>query len=169
MASVYAQPLSKSILMHLCANIGHLTGLVSYSEATRLTTRKYEEAVRWCKSNDKPIPRHTLYPRTKGFVATVQQLRKASQVKAVYDVTLAYARGQDFMTAPTMWETLSVPKLYRSRRFHAHVERHQIQNLPQTDQELAHWLEDRWIEKGERLEKLRVQLACGEPWESTVD
>ena len=146
-----------------------VVGLISYSEATRYTPAKYHQAVEWCKANDKPIPRHTLHPRTRGFVPTIKQLRSAPQVKAVYDVTVAYAKGNRFMVAPSIWETLFRPHLSSLWRFHAHVERHPLDALPESDEELSKWLEDRWIAKGERLELLRDRLARGQSWSTDVD
>ncbi|KJZ79107.1 hypothetical protein HIM_01258 [Hirsutella minnesotensis 3608] len=131
--------------------------LVSFSEATRFSKRKYDESQAWCKKMDKPQPMHLLYPRTKGFVATVQHLRKASHVKAVYDLCIAYQHQGKFQTAPSMWETMSVPGLSRQRgfKFHVHARRFPIESLPDTDSELAQWLEDRWVEKGQWLEEKR--------------
>lgn len=73
------------------------------------------------------------------------------------------------MSAPDIWETLSVPALHKSMRFHAHVERFPMESLPESDEALAQWLEDRWVEKGERLEVLRDQLARGLPWHDAVE
>lgn len=102
---------------------------------------------------------HLLYPRTKGFIATVQHLRRAPHIKAVYDLTIFYRRGNEFQDAPTMWDTLSVPRLSEGAgfQFHVHARRFPIESLPQTDAELASWLEQRWIEKGEWLEAQRQQ------------
>ena len=140
------------------------TGLISYSEATRYTRAKYVETVAWCKANNKVIPKHTLFPRTRGFIATVNQLRHTPHVRAVYDVTIAYAQRNDFMSTPSFWQTVSVPKLSDTWRFHVHVERYPLADLPKTDDELAKWLETRWVEKGERLEIMRDALARGESW-----
>lgn len=141
-------------------------GLISYSEATRYDAKKHAEAVAWCKANDKPLPQHTLYPRTRGFIATVNKLREATHIKAVYDVTIAYACGDHFMSAPTIWETLSTPNICTTWQFHVDVQRHPLEDLPRTDEELARWLEDRWTEKGKRLESLRQDLVKGVPWRS---
>lgn len=106
---------------------------------------------------DKPQPRHLLYPRTKGFTKTVQQLCKAPHVVAVYDLTIAYQHRGAFQAAPSMWETLSVPGL-SSRggfKFYVHARRFPIETLLGSDNELAHWLEERWLEKGEWLEAKR--------------
>lgn len=135
-----------------------------YSESTRLSPEKLAETVTWCKANDKPIPKHTLHPRTRGFVATVNQLRHSSHVKAVYDVTVAYAKGNKFLTAPSFWEALSVPSLSPSHSFHVHVERFSLEDLPASGDGLAEWLEKRWVEKNQVLESLREKLARAEPW-----
>ncbi|KAL7909792.1 hypothetical protein GGI35DRAFT_399027 [Trichoderma velutinum] len=130
---------------------------ISFSEATRFSQRKYQESQAWCKKTDRPHPMHLLYPRTKGFIATVQHLRTAPHIKAVYDVTILYRRGSEFQEVPTMWDTLSIPSLSKEvgYTFHVHTRRFPIETLPSTDAELARWLEQRWIEKGEWLEAQR--------------
>ncbi|KAK0613008.1 hypothetical protein B0T17DRAFT_583742 [Bombardia bombarda] len=140
------------------------TWLVSFSEATRYTPQKYAESQKWCAANNRPQPEHLLYPRTKGFVTTVQHLRKAPHVKAVYDLTIAYQHGKQWQQAPTMWETLSVPRLSlasqkggQGYRFHVHARRFPLEELPHDDAELARWLEERWVEKGEWLERKRIE------------
>lgn len=115
---------------------------------------------------DRPQPRHLLHPRTKGFVAAVQQLRTAPQVRAVYDVTIAYQRHRLFHRAPGFWETLSLPGLSQCQgyRFEVHAQRFPITSLPETDQGLSQWLERLWVDKGERLEAKRREwlLAAGQ-------
>jgi hypothetical protein len=102
-------------------------------------------------------PQHLLYPRTKGFIATVQKLRAASHVKAVYDLTLCYQQGPSFQKAPSMWDTLSIPGLSgrMGYRFHVHARRFPMEELPEKSEDLAAWLEERWLEKGEWLETQR--------------
>jgi len=135
------------------------TWLISYSEATRYTPKKYEETKIWCKAIDRPLPIHLLYPRTKGFISTVQHLRKAKHMKAVYDVTIAYSHKNKFLEAPTIWETLSMSDIsgYGGYKFHVDVQRFDLEDLPLTDPELAKWLENRWIIKGEWLDKKRAE------------
>lgn len=122
--------------------------------------------MKWCKQQDKPVPQHALYPRTKGFVATVQELRCAPHVKAVYDVTIAYARGKEFLAAPSILESLTTPDLAKRYQFHVHVERIPLEDLPQSDTDLALWLEQRWLQKGEKLEILKKDLLHGRSWAS---
>ncbi|KAI4602724.1 hypothetical protein KJ359_007942 [Pestalotiopsis sp. 9143b] len=137
------------------------TWLISFSEATRYTPEKYEETRIWCKENGRPLPKHLLYPRTKGFITTVRHLRKAPHVKAVYDLTIAYQHRDQFHKAPDMWETLKLPAITSGLgyKFHVHARRFPLEELPHTDEELAKWLEQRWIEKGEWLEKKKQAWA----------
>ena len=138
------------------------TWLVSFCEATRFTPQKYAQSQVWCKEASRPQPMHLLYPRTKGFITTVQQLRQAPHVKAVYDFTIAYqGPGKEWQKAPSMWDTLSVPGLSSDvgYSFHIHVRRFDMKDLPVEDEELARWLESRWVEKGEWLEEKRSSWA----------
>ena len=133
-------------------------GLITYSEGTRFTPKKHAEAVTWCNEHQRPVPKHLLYPRTKGFVATVQTLRKASHVKAVYDVTIAYAKGNKFMSPPSFVQTVNRKHVGAEWKMYVHVKRHELKSLPQSTDDLALWLEKRWVEKGERLEDLKTEL-----------
>ena len=148
-----------------------MVGLVNFSESTRFTQEKYEQSQLWCRETDRRQPQHLLYPRTKGFITTVQQLRQAPHVKAVYDLTIAYHNKQDsagalgeggggsdaFQKPPSIWTTLSTAGLSDrwGYRFHVHVRRFPIESLPEKDEDLATWLEERWIEKGVWLEAKR--------------
>lgn len=85
-------------------------------------------------------------------------------MKAVYDITIAYAEDNTFMSPPSFFETLYRPDLGGRYRLHAHVRRFALDSLPEDDEQLAQWLEKRWIEKGERLGLLKKQLANHEPW-----
>ncbi|CAK1354691.1 1-acyl-sn-glycerol-3-phosphate acyltransferase PLS1 [Cercospora beticola] len=143
--------------------------LISFSEATRYTPSKRLSAEKWCEANNRQLGKHVLYPRVKGFCASVRQLRTTPHVQAVYDLTIAYAHhpqggSPQFQKPPTFWQTLSQPKLDQQNTFYVHVTRHAIADLPHSDAELAQWLEDRWVEKGERLEILRQKLVKSVSW-----
>ena len=143
-------------------------GLIAYSEATRYTSAKRLEAEAWCRAHEKRLGQYLLYPRTKGFIACVQNLRKTEHVSAVYDVTIAYAKNdKEFLAAPRFTETLMLPNLDERWRFFVHVERYAIAELPQSDAELARWLEDRWVDKGQRLAHLRKLLLDGQKWDES--
>jgi 1-acyl-sn-glycerol-3-phosphate acyltransferase len=141
------------------------TGLIAYSEATRFTTAKHAAAVRWCEENNRPPPKHTLWPRYRGFVATVTQLRHARQVRSVYDVTIAYAARQGgrwtWMATPSFTESISRPGLDQRYRFYVDVQRFELQDLPEGEAELRQWLEQRWLAKDKKLDQLKEGLERG--------
>lgn len=57
-----------------------------------MTPQKRLQAASHASETNKPLPQHLLLPRTKGFATCVQHLRTAApHVKAVYDLTVAYA------------------------------------------------------------------------------
>lgn len=135
--------------------------LIAFSEATRYTPQKHAESAAWCAAEGRPQPRHLLYPRTRGFVATVAQVRRAPHVRAVYDVTVAYQRRGAWQACPPFWDTLATPDLSGRRgggyRFEVNVRRWPMEGLPADEKGLAKWIEQRWVEKGEWLEQKRVE------------
>ncbi len=115
--------------------------LLSFSEGTRFTPEKLERSRKYAREHGLYEPRHTLVPRTKGFVATVQGLR--DHVDAVYDLTLGYEKG-----VPTLWQFVRG----FAPRAHLHVRRHAIDTLPTDEAELSQWLYRSFQEKDELLE-----------------
>jgi hypothetical protein len=66
-------------------------------------------------------------------------------------MTIVYSHNNKFLEAPTIWESLSCGDLSGKAgyKFHVHVRRFALADLPEGDAESAKWLETRWIEKGE--------------------
>jgi lysocardiolipin and lysophospholipid acyltransferase len=115
--------------------------LVSFVEGTRLTLPKLAAAQDYAQAHGLRPPVHTLVPRTKGFVASVEGLR--SHIDAVYDLTIAYDHA-----VPSLWQYLKG----LVRRIHVHVRRFPIADLPNSADDLRQWLLDRWHDKDELLE-----------------
>src|SRR5205807_2078754 len=114
--------------------------LVSFLEGTRLTPEKLARAQDYARERGLAVPKHTLIPRTKGFVATVTGLR--SHLDAVYDVTIAYPG-----------RTPTLVNCYEARvdRIEVRVRRYAISELPESEEELAAWAFARFEEKDEAL------------------
>jgi 1-acyl-sn-glycerol-3-phosphate acyltransferase len=115
--------------------------LVSFVEGTRLTAAKLAAAQDYARTNGLHVPRHTLVPRTKGFVASVLGL--GTHLDAVYDLTIGYEDG-----VPSLWQYLQG----LVHRIHLHVRRIPASELPEPPDELRQWLLARWEEKDELLE-----------------
>lgn len=144
-------------------------GLISFSESTRLTPSKRLAAATHAKKTNKTLPPHLLLPRTKGFAASVQHLRAAPHVRAIYDLTLAYAdTAQEpfaFQSPPTFTQSVLQGDIGRRWKMAVHVRRFVLEDLPETEEGLRAWLEERWVEKGEVLEGLKRRLEGGGGWE----
>jgi 1-acyl-sn-glycerol-3-phosphate acyltransferase len=109
--------------------------LIAFSEGTRITPEKLAQSQAYATKQGLQVPRYTLVPRTKGFVAAVTALR--SHFKAVYDVTIGYPEG--------------IPKLGQYMKgyvheIHFHVRRFPIDMLP-PEEGLSAWLVERFQEK----------------------
>lgn len=122
--------------------------LISFSEGTRITPAKLAKSQAYAREHGLPEPRHTLLPRTKGFVATVEGLR--DHVTAVYDLTLGYERG-----VPTLTQFVKgyVP------RAHLHARRYPVETLPTDEEGLGEWIRARFREKDDLLDHFYAQDA----------
>jgi len=114
--------------------------LVSFPEGTRLRKDKLKKSQEFARSRGHQPLERVLFPRLKGFVATIQELR--GDLDAVYDVTLAY-RGK----TPSFWDLLSG----RIDGFYIHVKRYSMSSLSENSEELGLWLIHRFQEKDQNL------------------
>jgi len=115
--------------------------LMLFAEGTRMRPAKLEKSRRYAEEQGLRPLKHVLFPRTKGFVATVQAL--AGHVTAVYDVTIGYEQG-----VPTLWQWI---KGY-VRRVHVHVRRFPMEGLPRDEAGIAAWLIRCYQEKDDLLD-----------------
>ncbi|XP_011006208.1 PREDICTED: 1-acyl-sn-glycerol-3-phosphate acyltransferase 3 isoform X2 [Populus euphratica] len=118
--------------------------LALFVEGTRFTQAKLLAAQEFAASRGSPVPRNVLIPRTKGFVSAVTHLR--SFVPAIYDATVAVANCQPAPTFLTIFRgQSSVIKVL--------LERHSMQELPETADGIAQWCKDAFVTKDAVLEK----------------
>jgi len=115
--------------------------LMLFSEGTRIRPAKVVKSQQFASERGFQPLNHVLFPRTKGFVATVQTLR--GHLDAVYDVTIGYVDG-----VPTLWQWI---KGY-VKKVNVHVRRFSIKELPEEGEALASWLIDLYREKDARLD-----------------
>lgn len=118
--------------------------MTSFPEGTRITPKKLEDSETFAKKmNLKPL-KHVLFPRTKGFIASVHGLR--NHVKAIYSLTIEYPGDR-------------IPTLVQAIRgdvalVNLHVKRHPIEMVPSDDIALAHWLTEQFYEKDRLMERV---------------
>ena len=116
--------------------------LISFSEGTRMSPANLAASRKYAAEHALTLPRHVLLPRAKGFVASVVGLQ--GHISAVYDVTIGYVDG-----LPSLWQWAKG----EMREVHLHVRRTAVAELPGAPEGLAHWLQERFVEKDERLDR----------------
>jgi 1-acyl-sn-glycerol-3-phosphate acyltransferase len=114
--------------------------LVTFLEGTRKTEDKHAAARAYAEERGLHVPQHTLVPRVKGFLATMEGL--SDHLDAVYDVTIAYPG-----------RIPSLVNCYEARcpRIDIHVRRYAIASLPKDEAALTEWALARFREKDELL------------------
>lgn len=137
--------------------------LVIFPEGSRLTEKKLKASQEYARANQLPILHECLLPRSKGLVATIKGLRAANTaVRFVYDITLAYYHpSRGFGVAPSFLD-MALGRL-EGYRFHVHVERIPISDLPLDDEGLTKWTMDRFSSKDELLGRLREAYESNHP------
>jgi hypothetical protein len=115
--------------------------LMVFGEGTRVSSSKIVLSQQYAGEHGFKPFQHVLFPRTKGFVATVQALN--GHVQAVYDVTIGYVGG-----VPTLWQWI---KGY-VRRVNVHVRRFLIDDLPEERDAISAWLVRLYEEKDALLD-----------------
>jgi 1-acyl-sn-glycerol-3-phosphate acyltransferase len=114
--------------------------LAMFPEGTRFTQAKLEKNNEYAKEQGLEPTRHVLFPRTKGFVASMAGLE--THVPAVYSLTIAY-EGR----VPTLVEAIRGD----IKRAHVHVRRFTVDSLPTSDKERSQWLKDEFYFKDRLL------------------
>jgi 1-acyl-sn-glycerol-3-phosphate acyltransferase len=136
----------RAVIEHTFSNFnksGMPYWLMIFAEGTRSTIDKITRSRNYAKSKDMDPLEHVLIPRTNGFVASVQALRKG-HLDAVYDITIGYPKG-----VPTLGQYI----LGAARVAHFHVRRFPRAGLPTTNEGLDKWLVERFGEKDKLLDQ----------------
>lgn len=110
--------------------------LVSFLEGTRRTAAKQAQAVAYAEKLGLEPPRHTLVPRTKGFIASLEGLGDA--LDAIHDLTIVYPEG-----VPGLYECFSM----KVRRIDVHVRRYGLGEVPAGREARDAWIRARYREK----------------------
>lgn len=120
--------------------------LVSFLEGTRLTKKKLAESQAFARERGHYVPKHTLVPRTKGFVFSMLGL--GDHLDAVYDITFGYQGDRP----PSLYECFAGDVV----RLDMHVRRYPRAALPSDEEGLAEWALARFREKDELLEQFKT-------------
>ena len=156
--------------MHMDRMVGHWAGegagtekaqqvqLLLFPEGTDLRPVSYDQSAAFvaksAAAGGAPLTplQHLLQPRVTGFVHLIKLLRASGSVRRVVDLTLGSA------PLPVTIENLA--RGAAPAQFHVHTRVWDLAALPTTDEGLAAWLHERWVEKDALLEKFYASSPC---------
>lgn len=114
-----------------------------FTEGTRRTPAKQALATKYAlEKRQKPLTR-VLWPRTKGFVATLQGM--GQDIDAVYDLTIIYPTA----AIPTLWDVF----MGELKEVKIIARRTPARELPEDPGALSEWLVDSYYQKEETMQE----------------
>ncbi|XP_076466406.1 1-acyl-sn-glycerol-3-phosphate acyltransferase delta-like [Babylonia areolata] len=134
----------RRIIAHDVARIvdypeGYWITVLLFPEGTRFTEEKLKASQEVCRAKGYPMTKHTLLPRTKGFVLSMHGMK--GKVPALYNATVGFPSTGP---KPTLMNIINgVPLLA-----HFHVVRVPLEEVPiETDEACGVWLRDVFRQK----------------------
>lgn len=112
--------------------------LLLNAEGTRFTEKKHEASIKFARERGMVELKHHLIPRTKGFTASLPQLRGKS---SILDIQLAISK--DSPVKPTIFNILNGKPITA----HMHVRRIPFESVPEKEEEAAEWLQELFRQK----------------------
>ncbi|KAK7487744.1 hypothetical protein BaRGS_00021011 [Batillaria attramentaria] len=107
-----------------------------FPEGTRFTEEKLKASQEVCRAKGYPLTKHTLLPRTKGFILSMHGMR--GKVPALYNCTVAFPRTGP---PPTLWSIIMGVPLVA----HFHCLRVPLEEVPvETDEACGAWLRNQF-------------------------
>ncbi|WWC91203.1 uncharacterized protein L201_006145 [Kwoniella dendrophila CBS 6074] len=142
----------------------HPCWIILCPEGTRRNSSKILRSQAFARTKGKSEFKHVLFPRTKGFISTAQAL-KDSHIKYIYDLTLLYQSPKQYKwRVPSLSDQLGCKDLAKEGyKFKIHVRRIPIADLPEDEESLKEWCENKWKEKDDLLDSWisETELANG--------
>ncbi|KAG9062396.1 hypothetical protein KI688_005311 [Linnemannia hyalina] len=134
--------------------------VASFLEGSRLTPSKLAASQKFMAGRGLPLLSNVLMPRTKGFITTVNKFR-GSHVKCVYDFTFAYYHKTKGFGVPPDLVRVHTAQLSPEYKFHVHVKRYMIADLPADEEKLNEWVVQKYVEKDAFLEQMKENWTDG--------
>eukprot|EP00127_Corallochytrium_limacisporum_P000618 Clim_evm17s22 gene=Clim_evmTU17s22 len=113
-----------------------------FAEGTRQTPSKLKESQEFMKSKGYPVLKNVMWPKTKGFVTTVQHLR--DNVGCITDVVFGFPEGK----APNLGKMMNG----QGGEVHVYMNMTPMKDIPKDDEGVKKWVENLYIEKDKKLE-----------------
>lgn len=112
--------------------------LLLNAEGTRFTEKKHEASIKFARDRGMVELKHHLIPRTKGFTASLPELRNRS---VILDIQLGI--NKDAPVKPTIFNILNGKPI----ESHMHVRRIPFDQVPEDEEQAAEWLQELFRKK----------------------
>ncbi|XP_059613191.1 1-acyl-sn-glycerol-3-phosphate acyltransferase gamma-like [Phlebotomus argentipes] len=117
-------------------------------EGTRFTKEKHEASVKFAKEKGTTALTHHLIPRTRGFTTSLPHMR--DKCPGILDVQLAFKR--DDKVAPTVSNLLCG----RGVTAYMYINRIDMRDVPEKEEEAAEWLQELFRQKDRMQESFHT-------------
>ncbi|GAV80661.1 Acyltransferase domain-containing protein [Cephalotus follicularis] len=121
--------------------------LAIFPEGTDFTEEKCKGSQKYAAEVGLPVLKNVLLPKTRGFSVCLETLR--GSLDAVYDVSIAYKNQCPFFLDNVFGVDPS--------EVHIHVRRIPVEDIPESDTEVAAWLMETFKLKDHLLSDFKVQ------------
>ncbi|KAK9512620.1 hypothetical protein O3M35_001004 [Rhynocoris fuscipes] len=118
--------------------------LLLFAEGTRFTEDKHKASLLFAKEKGLPLLKHHLTPRTKGFTASLPQLR--GRVPVIYNVQLCFDK-KDHVKPTVMNLLLGKPVVG-----HMIFERIPLDEVPEDEEAAGQWLRELYNKKDRMMD-----------------
>ena len=119
--------------------------LLLFPEGTDLSDYNKDKSLKYAEENNLTKYYYVLHPRTKGFVVCVKNLKRG-ELKSIVDIDVGY-------TGPLPQNESDLLQGRWPTEIHFRIRNFTLDELPESEEGLASWLQTRWAEKEKRLEE----------------
>jgi lysocardiolipin and lysophospholipid acyltransferase len=149
--------------------LGNKYQILIFPEGTNFAEDSKAKSNSFAAKLGKPPYDYVLHPRTTCFAFLIERMRQNQQIDAVYDMTIGYPKT---LPASELDMLLGVIP----EEVHFLVKRHPISDIPEDEDGIKKWCEDRWADKEKTLEKFYTtstpsggseigpNSVCEQPW-----
>ncbi|XP_026278500.1 lysocardiolipin acyltransferase 1-like [Frankliniella occidentalis] len=127
-------------------DMGHTCQILLFPEGTDLTPKSACRSDRWADSHGLPHYEYVLHPKTTGFVFLANTMREYKHLDAIYDVSVGYPKT-------LVQSEVDLFRGHIPEEIHFHFKRYNVADIPETENDLKAWLEQRWREKEQQLQQ----------------
>eukprot|EP01135_Chromosphaera_perkinsii_P001998 Nk52_evm45s215 gene=Nk52_evmTU45s215 len=130
-----------------------LNSIAFFPEGYVKTKKSMKKCQDFCRDNNMPVLKYTLWPRVKGFYFCLERLREFQKANPdvpcyVNDITSVYPGYVE--TGPSFFEIFTYTK--QGMELHFVTDKFKISDIPETEEGVKKWIEQRYMHKEKLLE-----------------